>query len=90
MSLKNIKVTESVKTQLDEYAFEKETYNVTLQRLINENNLLLARCEELKQDKELLINIRESKNDRVIKHNAIFEKKDIESFVSSLNTISLN
>ena len=30
----------------------------------------------------MLINIRESKNDRVIKHNAIFEKKDVEVLLS--------
>lgn len=81
MSLKNIKVTEDVKKQLDDYALDKETYNVTIQRLVNENNLLQARCEELKQDKEMLINLRES-NKRVIKHNAIFEEKDVDVLLS--------
>ena len=49
-----MKVTEDVKKQLDDIAIEKETYNVTIQRLINENKLLKARCDELKQDKENL------------------------------------
>lgn len=40
MSLKNVKVTEDVKKQLDDMAIEKETYNVTIQRLINENKQL--------------------------------------------------
>lgn len=40
MSLKNVKVTEDVKKQLDDIAIEKETYNVTIQRLINENKQL--------------------------------------------------
>lgn len=47
MSLKNIKVTELVKSQLDEYALDKETYNVTIQRLILENM-------RLKEDKRVL------------------------------------
>ena len=47
MSLKNIKVTDEVKQQLDDYALDKETYNVTIQRLILENM-------RLKEDKKVL------------------------------------
>lgn len=47
MTLKNIKVSETVKKQLDDYALEKETYNVTIQRLLLENM-------RLREDKNLL------------------------------------
>lgn len=47
MTLKNVKVTDEVKQQLDDYALDKETYNVTIQRLLLENM-------RLKEDKELL------------------------------------
>ena len=47
MTLKNIKVTDNVKKQLDNYALEKETYNVTIQRLLLENH-------RLHEDKEIL------------------------------------
>lgn len=47
MTLKNIKVSDNVKSQLDDIAYEKETYNVTIQRLILENM-------RLKEDKRVL------------------------------------
>lgn len=48
-----IKISNSVKKQLDNYKFEKEAYNTVIQRLINEN-------EELKKDKDKLFNIVEN------------------------------
>lgn len=81
MSLKNIKVTEDVKQQLDDYAMDKETYNVTIQRLIHENNSLKERCDELKQDKELFREIHQMKK-RPIRHNPIFEYNDIGILVN--------
>lgn len=80
MSLKNIKVTEEVKHELDDYALEKETYNVTIQRLIRENISLKERCEELKQDKELFMEINRMKK-RPTRHNAIFESDDIKLLI---------
>ena len=50
MSLKNIKVTDEVKQQLDKYALDRETYNVTIQRLLLENM-------RLKEDKRILTRI---------------------------------
>lgn len=50
-----IKVSQSVKQQLDKYRFEKEAYNTVIQRLIKEN-------EELRKDKERLFTIVENIN----------------------------
>ena len=50
-----IKVSQSVKQQLDKYRFEKEAYNTVIQRLIKEN-------EELRKDKERLFTIVENSN----------------------------
>ncbi len=78
MTLKNVKVTEDVKKQLDDISIEKETYNVTIQRLINENKLYKARCDELKQDKELFIELTQMRKARRVNHKALFEREDIE------------
>ena len=50
-----IKVTQSVKQQLDSYRFEKEAYNTVIQRLLNEN-------EELRKDKTNLLKIAVNSN----------------------------
>ena len=50
MGMTTIKVSQSVKSQLDDFRFEKETYNTVIQRLIKEN-------EQLRKDKERLFNI---------------------------------
>lgn len=50
MSMTTIKVSQSVKSQLDDLRFEKEAYNTVIQRLIKEN-------EQLRKDKERLFNI---------------------------------
>ena len=48
-----IKITQATKTQLDNLKFEKEAYNIVIQRLIKEN-------EELRKDKERLFTIVEN------------------------------
>lgn len=48
-----IKITQATKTQLDGLKFEKEAYNIVIQRLIKEN-------EELRKDKERLFTIVEN------------------------------
>lgn len=50
MEMKQIKITDKVKKELDAIAEDKETYNLTIQRLIKEN-------KELKKDKKDLIDI---------------------------------
>jgi len=50
-----IKITQATKTQLDGLKFEKEAYNIVIQRLIKEN-------EELRADKERLFTIVENSN----------------------------
>lgn len=54
MDLKNIKVTEKVKSELDDIAYDKETYNVTIERLIRENKKLFLENHRLHFDKEVL------------------------------------
>ena len=49
MTLKNIKVTDNVKSQLDDLAYEKETYNVT-------NKLFLSRRKTILNNLSQLIN----------------------------------
>lgn len=53
--LKNIKVTDDVKAELDAVAFDKETYNVTIQRLMRENKRLAVENTRLYYDKQLLM-----------------------------------
>ncbi len=55
MEFKNIKINEIVKSELDAVANPGESYNNTIQRLINEN-------KELKQDKKDLIEIAKGNN----------------------------
>lgn len=48
--MKQIKISEEVKKQLDTMAYDKETYNITIQRIIREN-------KQLKEDKDKLMKI---------------------------------
>lgn len=50
MSMKQIKISDKVKEELDNIKLDKETYNITIQRLIYEN-------KQLKYDKEMLMQI---------------------------------
>ncbi len=45
--MRQIKVTEDVKTQLDNLKYDKETYNLVIQRLIRENSDLRLEKERL-------------------------------------------
>ena len=54
LELKNIKVTEKVKAELDA-AFDKETYNVTIERILRENKRLAIENLRLKYDKDFLM-----------------------------------
>lgn len=53
--MKNIKVTEKVKSELDAAAFDKETYNVTIERILRENKRLAIENLRLKYDKDFLM-----------------------------------
>ena len=55
LELKNIKVTEKVKAELDAAAFDKETYNVTIERIMRENKRLAIENLRLKYDKDFLM-----------------------------------
>lgn len=74
MTLKNIKVTENVKDKLDSIAYEKETYNLTIQRLIYEN-------EQLRKDKEMLMKIAMKTEDSIAfptaTHSTIFSTMEV-------------
>lgn len=56
--LKQIKVTESVKSKLDSLKAEEETYNNVIERLISEN-------AKLKADNERLFNIAENLSSKI-------------------------
>lgn len=45
--MRQIKVTDNVKTQLDLLKYDKETYNLVIQRLIRENAQLRLEKERL-------------------------------------------
>ena len=55
MVLKNIKVTEKVKAELDAIAYDKETYNVTIERLMRDNQRLAIENLRLQYDKQFLM-----------------------------------
>lgn len=55
MEMTTIKISQAVKSQLNNYRFEKEAYNTVIQRLLKEN-------EELRKDKERLFTIVENSN----------------------------
>ena len=55
LELKNIKVTEKVKAELDAVAYDKETYNVTIERLMRENRSLKIENIRLQYDKDFLM-----------------------------------
>ena len=57
MTLKQIKIKESVYNQLNSMKDEDDSFSNVLQRLLDENKLLKERNVELKQDKEKLMKI---------------------------------
>ena len=56
--LKQIKITESVKAELDSLKNEEDTYNNVIERLISEN-------AKLKADNERLFNIAENLSSKI-------------------------
>lgn len=55
MVMKQIKVTDNVKAELDEIRYEKETYNLVIHRLIRECKRLFIENARLNYDKDLLL-----------------------------------
>ena len=57
MVMKQIKVTDSVKGELDAMMEDKETYNLVIQRLIDENKRLFIENQRLGFDKSVLMSV---------------------------------
>lgn len=55
--MKQIKVTDEIKAELDAIRYEKETYNLVIRRLINESKRLFIENQRLHHDKDLLLKI---------------------------------
>lgn len=55
--MKQIKVTDEVKAELDAIRYDKETYNLVIRRLINESKRLFIENQRLHHDKDLLLKI---------------------------------
>ena len=57
MVMKQIKVTDEVKAELDAIRYDKETYNLVIQRLISECKRLFIENQRLHYDKDVLLKI---------------------------------
>lgn len=57
MVMKQIKVTDDVKAELDAIRYDKETYNLVIHRLIRECKRLFIENQRLLYDKDLLLKI---------------------------------
>ena len=57
MVMKQIKVTDDVKAELDSLRYDKETYNLVIHRLIRECKRLFIENQRLLYDKDLLLKI---------------------------------
>ena len=57
MVMKQIKVTDDIKAELDSIRYEKETYNLVIHRLIRECKRLFIENQRLNYDKDLLLKI---------------------------------
>ena len=55
MVMKQIKVTDEIKAELDEIRYDKETYNLVIHRLIRECKRLFIENQRLNYDKDLLL-----------------------------------
>ena len=55
--MKQIKVTDEIKAELDAIRYDKETYNLVIRRLINESKRLFIENQRLHHDKDLLLKI---------------------------------
>lgn len=85
--MKQIKISEEVKKQLDTIAYDKETYNITIQRIIREN-------KQLKEDKDKLMKIAMKTEDSVAfptqKHSDIWLIMNVLSSVEYTEDQRLN
>lgn len=57
MVMKQIKVTDEIKAELDAIRYDKETYNLVIHRLIRECKRLFIENQRLLYDKDLLLKI---------------------------------
>ena len=57
MVMKQIKVTDDVKAELDAIRYDKETYNLVIHRLIRECKRLFIENQRLQYDKDVLMKI---------------------------------
>ena len=57
MVMKQIKVTDDIKAELDAIRYDKETYNLVIHRLIRECKRLFIEHQRLLYDKDLLLKI---------------------------------
>lgn len=57
MVMKQIKVTDDIKAELDAIRYDKETYNLVIHRLIRECKRLFIENQRLLYDKDLLLKI---------------------------------
>lgn len=73
MSLKTIKVSDKVKADLDSIRLDKETYNLAIQRLIQENSSLKRQISSYDDTLELLKNVVNKQSDEI---KAVREDKD--------------
>ncbi len=55
MVMKQIKVTDDIKAELDSIRYEKETYNLVIHRLIRENKRLFIENQRLSYDKDFMM-----------------------------------
>ena len=56
-NLKQIRIKKSVCARLDERKSNDDSYTDVIKKLLDENERLTARCEELKEDKDLLMRL---------------------------------
>ena len=76
MALKQIKIREGVYEQLKDYMRDDESYSIAIQNLIDENQRLQARNDELREDNDRLMRIAMKTEDSIafpnINHSTIF------------------
>ena len=78
-NLKQIRIKRSVCDRLDERKGKDDSYTDVIKDLLDENERLTARCEELQQDKEVFIRL------ALTNPNDNFEGKDTKRKLSRLS-----
>lgn len=76
-NLKQIRIKRSVCDRLDNHKGKDDSYTDVVKALLDENERLTSRCEELQADKQVFMRLNELRK-RTVKHNAILESEDIE------------